>query len=81
VPVLCLDELGYLIPSKEDTYAIFQIVSKRTEMETTIVTTNLVPSVQPEECGHLLASLISRLRILSKSKRVLFTRSSISTSV
>ena len=44
VPVLCLDELGYVIPSKEQADAIFQIVSKRTEMGTTIVTTNLVPS-------------------------------------
>lgn len=44
VPVLCLDELGYVIPSKEQADAIFQIVSKRTEIGTTIVTTNLVPS-------------------------------------
>jgi len=44
VPVLCLDELGYVIPSKEQADAIFQIVSKRTEVGTTIVTTNLVPS-------------------------------------
>ena len=44
VPVLCLDELGYVIPSKDQADAIFQIVSKRTETGTTIVTTNLVPS-------------------------------------
>ena len=44
VPVLCLDERGYVIPSKEQADAIFQVVSKRTEMGTTIVTTNLVPS-------------------------------------
>lgn len=44
VTVLCLDELCYVIPSKEQADAIFQIVSKRTEMGTTIVTTNLVPS-------------------------------------
>jgi DNA replication protein DnaC len=44
LPILCLDELGYVIPSKEQADAIFQIVSKRTEMGTTIVTTNLVPS-------------------------------------
>lgn len=43
-PVLCLDELGYVIPAKEHADAIFQIVSKRTETTTTIVTTNLVPS-------------------------------------
>lgn len=44
VPVLCLDELGYVIPSRDQADAIFQVVSKRTEMGTTIVTTNLVPS-------------------------------------
>ena len=44
VPVLCLDELGYVLPSKEQADAIFQIISKRTEVATTIVTTNLVPS-------------------------------------
>jgi len=44
VPVLCLDELGYVIPTKDQADAIFQIVSKRTETGTTIVTTNLIPS-------------------------------------
>jgi DNA replication protein DnaC len=44
VPVLCLDELGYVLPSKEQADAIFQIISKRTEVATTIITTNLVPS-------------------------------------
>jgi len=44
VPLLCLDELGYVLPSKEQADAIFQIISKRTEVATTIVTTNLVPS-------------------------------------
>jgi DNA replication protein DnaC len=44
VPILCLDELGYAFPSKEQTDAIFQIISKRTEVATTLVTTNLVPS-------------------------------------
>ncbi len=44
VPVFCLDELGYVIPSKEEADCIFQIISKRTEAATTIVTTNLVPS-------------------------------------
>jgi len=43
-PVLCLDELGYVIPSKEQADCIFQIISKRTEVATTLVTTNLVPS-------------------------------------
>jgi len=44
VPVLCLDELGYVLPSKEQADALFQIISKRTEVATTLVTTNLVPS-------------------------------------
>jgi DNA replication protein DnaC len=44
VPVLCLDELGYVIPTKEQADSLFQILSKRTEVVTTIVTTNLVPS-------------------------------------
>ncbi len=44
VPVLCLDELGYILPSKEQADAIFQIISKRTEVATTLVTTNLIPS-------------------------------------
>lgn len=44
VPVLCIDELGYVIPAKEQADALFQIVSRRAEMGTTIVTTNLIPS-------------------------------------
>ena len=44
VPVLCLDELGYVIPTKDQADAIFQVISKRTEMGTTIVTSNLIPS-------------------------------------
>jgi len=44
VPVLCLDELGYILPSKEQADAIFQIISKRTEVATTLVTSNLIPS-------------------------------------
>jgi DNA replication protein DnaC len=44
VPILCLDELGYVLPSKEQGDALFQIISKRTEVATTLVTTNLVPS-------------------------------------
>jgi len=44
VPVLCLDEVGYAFPSKDQADAIFQIVAKRAETKTTIMTTNLVPS-------------------------------------
>src|SRR4030042_649449 len=43
VPILCLDELGYVLPSKEQADALFQIISKRTEVATTLETTNLVP--------------------------------------
>ena len=44
IPILCLDELGYVFPTKEQADCIFQIISKRTEVATTIVTTNLIPS-------------------------------------
>ena len=44
VRVLCLDELGYVFPSPEEANDIFQIISKRSEVSTTIVTTNLIPS-------------------------------------
>ena len=44
IPVLCLDELGDVVPTKEQADCIFQIISKRTEVATTLVTTKLVPS-------------------------------------
>jgi len=44
VKVLCLDELGYVFPSQEEANDLFQIVSKRSELFPTLVTTNLVPS-------------------------------------
>jgi len=44
IPVLCLDEVGYAFPSKEQADAIFQVIAKRAETKTTILTTNLVPS-------------------------------------
>lgn len=44
VPILCLDELGYVVPSKDQADSLFQIISKRTEVKTTILTTNLIPS-------------------------------------
>lgn len=40
---LCIDELGYTYHRKEDTDIIFQIISKRSEILPTIVTTNLLP--------------------------------------
>ena len=44
VKVFCLDELGYVFPTQEEANDIFQIISKRSELASTIVTTNLVPS-------------------------------------
>lgn len=44
IPVLCLDEVGYAFPSKDQADAIFQVIAKRAEAKTTIMTTNLVPS-------------------------------------
>lgn len=44
VKILCLDELGYVFPTQEQANDIFQIISKRSEILPTIVTTNLVPS-------------------------------------
>jgi len=43
VSLLCIDELGYVFHAKEDTDLLFQIISKRSEMLPTIVTTNLAP--------------------------------------
>jgi len=42
IPLLCLDEIGYVFPTKEQADCIFQIISKRAEVKTTIVTTNLI---------------------------------------
>ena len=44
VKLLCIDELGYVFPSQEQANDIFQIISKRSEIASTIVTTNLIPS-------------------------------------
>ncbi len=44
VKVFCLDELGYVFPTQEEANDIFQIISKRSEIGSTLVTTNLVPS-------------------------------------
>lgn len=43
VHLLCIDELGYTFHQKEDTDLIFQIISKRSEILPTIITTNLTP--------------------------------------
>lgn len=44
IKLLCLDELGYVFPTPEQANDIFQIISKRSELASTIVTTNLIPS-------------------------------------
>jgi DNA replication protein DnaC len=44
IKVLCLDELGYVFPNQDEANDIFQIISKRSELAPTIVTTNLIPS-------------------------------------
>ena len=58
VPVLCLDEVGYVMPSREHADYLFQIVSKRVEIGTTIVTTNLTPSQWGKVFDSVTASAI-----------------------
>jgi DNA replication protein DnaC len=58
VPILCIDELGYIIPSREEADWIFQILSKRTEVTSTIVTTNLTPSNWGKVFDSVTASAI-----------------------
>lgn len=58
VPLLCLDELGYVFPTKEQADCIFQIISKRSEVKTTIVTTNLIPSQWGKIFDSVTASAI-----------------------
>lgn len=58
VPILCLDELGYVLPSREHADHLFQIISKRSEAGTTIVTTNLVPSQWGKMFDSVTASAI-----------------------
>ena len=44
VKILCIDEIGYVFPDVKEANEIFQIISKRSELTSTIVTTNLIPS-------------------------------------
>jgi len=44
IKVLCLDELGYVFPNQNEANDIFQIISKRSELVPTIITSNIVPS-------------------------------------
>ncbi len=67
IPVLCLDELGYVIPTKEQADWIFQIISKRTEVTTTLVTTNLIPSDWGKIFDSVTASaILDRLSLNGK---------------
>ena len=67
MPVLCLDELGYVIPTKDQADAIFQIISKRTETGTIIVTTNLIPSDWGKIFDTVTASaILDRLNLNGK---------------
>jgi DNA replication protein DnaC len=58
VPVLCIDEVGYVMPTREHGDYLFQIVSKRVEAGTTIVTTNLIPSQWGKVFDSVTASAI-----------------------
>jgi DNA replication protein DnaC len=42
--ILCIDEIGYVFPDAKEANDIFQIISKRSEVGSTIITTNLIPS-------------------------------------
>jgi DNA replication protein DnaC len=47
-----------VVPNKDQADAIFQIISKRTEVRTTIVTTNLPPSQWGKVFDSVTASAI-----------------------
>ena len=44
VKLLCIDEIGYVFPEPKEADEIFQIISRRSELASTIITTNLLPS-------------------------------------
>lgn len=69
--VLCLDEICYVIPSKEQADCIFQIISKRAEIGTTVVTANLVPSNWGKVFDTVTASAILD-RLSMKGKFITF---------
>lgn len=48
--VLCLDELGYVYHKQEDTDILFQIISKRSEIRSTIIT-----NLTPKEWGSIFS--------------------------
>lgn len=67
IPILCIDELGYVVPTKEQADWIFQIISKRTELTTSIITTNLIPSNWGKIFDSVTASaILDRLSLNGK---------------
>lgn len=67
LPILCLDELGYVVPTKEQADWIFQIISKRAELTTTLITTNLIPSNWGKIFDSVTASaILDRLSLNGK---------------
>ena len=52
------DGLGYVLPSREHADYLFQIISKRSEVSTTLVTTNLIPSQWGKVFDSVTASAI-----------------------
>jgi DNA replication protein DnaC len=66
-PILCLDEIGYVVPTKEQADWIFQIFSTRTEVTMTLVTTNLIPSNWGKIFDTVTASaILARLSMSGK---------------
>ena len=67
VPVLCLDELGYAVLNREQADALFHIISRRVEVHTTILTTNLIPSQWGKVFDSVTASaILDRLSLNGK---------------
>jgi DNA replication protein DnaC len=59
--------VGYVIPTKEQADCIFQIFSKRTEVTSTLVTTNLLPSDWGKILDSVTASaILDRLALNGK---------------
>ena len=50
--ILCIDEFGYTIYKPEDNDILFQILSKRSELHPTIITSNL----RPKQWGSFLSA-------------------------
>jgi DNA replication protein DnaC len=67
VPLLCLDELGYAVLNREQADSLFHIISRRVEVHTTILTTNLIPSQWGKVFDSVTASaILDRLSLNGK---------------